>query len=88
MPCKVVSRPYEHLLAPRLLISWRRKLKLESRDVAAELGIDTGTYCAFEKGRKRPGIDLGMRIQIHTRGRVRLTHWADPHKMGAIGAYQ
>lgn len=80
-----VHRPYEHLSGPTRLQAWRAKEKLDSKRAAARLGINPATYCAFELGRKRPGIDIGMRIEIRTGGRVALAHWVDPRKTPTLG---
>ena len=84
MSCKKRgTRPpakYAHLEAPELLRIWRLRAGLDQQGAANELGIDTATYNAFERGRKRPGIDIAMRIQLRTRSRVGLAHWADPRK--------
>jgi DNA-binding XRE family transcriptional regulator len=76
------------LEAPAKLLTWRTRSGLDQQGAANEIGIDTATYNAFEKGRKRPGIDIATKIQRVTRGRVLATHWADPRKTDALSRVQ
>lgn len=62
--------------APGRLRVWRKDRELSQHNAATAIGIDLGTYNAFERGRKRPGLDLAFRIEEVTRGRVRAAQWA------------
>lgn len=55
------------------------------RRAAAILSVDPGHVSRLRRGLKRPGLDLALRIERHTRGirggRIRASEWvAEPNE--------
>jgi transcriptional regulator with XRE-family HTH domain len=62
------------------LRAWRESKDLTQTDAAKLLGIWQGTWSAWEKGWKRPSIEMLVRIEALTKGsrhRVRVEDWVE-----------
>lgn len=58
-----------------LLEKWRASLKLTQQAACALVALDPATYCAFESGRKTPGLKRAAKIATGTIGRVPIESW-------------
>ena len=74
------DKKWDHVPGPERLKKWRDSEKLTQQKAADMIGIDLASYNAFENGRERPGLDIAVRIDDTTKGRVLPKHWADNEK--------
>lgn len=74
------DKKWEHLPGPERLGKWRASEKLTQQQAADLITIDLASYNAFENGRERPGLDIAVRIENATKGRVEPKHWTDNSK--------
>ncbi len=65
-----------------LLVKWRGERSQE--DVAHLIDIDHAGYCAFETGRRRPGLMRAVRIDTGTGGAVPVASWLDPAESASV----
>lgn len=75
---------WSHLAAPTKLKHWRTEMLNVTQKAAADrIGIDANRYCAFEKGRQRPAIDIAAQIERVTDGHVKAVEWAQAMELDA-----
>lgn len=74
------DKKWDHLAGPERLKKWRGSEKLTQQEAADLMAIDLASYNAFENARERPGLDIAVRMEDATKGRVEPKHWADNSK--------
>jgi DNA-binding XRE family transcriptional regulator len=60
----------------RRLKAWREKAGLTQKQVAERLGVQQGTYAAYELDMRSPRVDIAARIDRMTDGTVSVFGWA------------
>lgn len=67
---------WSHFPGPSRLEGWRTAAGLNQQQAADLLEVDLASYNSFEKGRERPGLDIAVRIEQRTSGKVSPSDWS------------
>ena len=73
---RVMPEPVGPSLGAQLLRRWQGDLK--SIHACELLGLDTATYSRFVTGIRKPSLEMSVRIERMTSGKVPATSWLDP----------
>jgi DNA-binding XRE family transcriptional regulator len=48
---------------PELLMSWRHRRDVTQETLARRVGVAQGTLCSWERGSRRPRIQLALKLE-------------------------
>jgi DNA-binding XRE family transcriptional regulator len=65
------------MTAHERLAVWRERAGITQTAAAAKLGVSTATWCDWENDKKIPRVDMALRLERMTHGKVRVAHWGE-----------
>ena len=71
---------------PTLLRSWRDRASRSRTALAASLDIATSLVCEWEKGARRPGVVLALRLDEMSAGAVPFGSWGHEDEVLTLAA--
>lgn len=73
-------------VAAQQLRLWRDAEGFSQMKAASALGLEQSQFSKFERGVRKPGRSLAVRIERATDGRVRVADWDEDDLRAAAGA--
>ena len=71
---------------PSLLRSWRDQVSRSRSSLASSLDVAASLVCEWEKGARRPGVVLALRLDEMTAGAVPFASWGHGDEVLTLAA--
>ena len=67
--------PLQPCHAATCLVDWRKRRGISQTQAAALFQMDQARYSQIELAKRRPGLLLATRMEVRTKGAVRVIDW-------------